>query len=154
MDEAEENCLANIEQYGCQVMHILAEGQLPPFSYSVGIERSMGAPELVVIGLRQALAHSIVNEYNRRIRGGEHFWAGDLVSGFIEGFDCEFRAVDVSHYHEYFGWDLWLYGGPDFRVLQLVYPTTAGVWPWDASAKESFQMLQPLLDAPVAPARQ
>jgi hypothetical protein len=71
----------------------------------------------------------MVNEYNRRIRSGEHFREGDLVSGFIEEFGGEFRAVDVSHYHEYFGWDLWLYGGADFRMLQLAYPTTAGVWP-------------------------
>jgi Domain of unknown function (DUF4262) len=96
----------------------------------------------------------MVNEYNRRIRSGEHFREGDLVSGFIEEFGCEFRAVDVSHYHEYFGWDLWLHGDADFRVLQLAYPTTAGVWPRDANANESFQMLPPLLDAPVAPARQ
>ncbi len=63
-DPGEQRALADIEQYGCHVMHLLAEGDLPPFSYSVGIQRSSGAPELIVIGLNRPLAHFIVNEYN------------------------------------------------------------------------------------------
>jgi hypothetical protein len=45
-------------------------GDLPPFSYSVGIQRSTGALEIIVIGLKQPLSHFIVNEYNSRVRGG------------------------------------------------------------------------------------
>lgn len=148
MDAEDARCLSDIEQYGCQVIHVLAEGSLPPFSYSVGIERSSRAPEIVVIGLTQSLAHFIINEYNRRVREGECFREGARVSGFIEGFDCECRGVDTSHYREYFGWNLWLYEGPNFQVLQLVYPTTSGIWPWDVTADDSFKLRQPLLNLP------
>lgn len=150
MDPDEEKTLADIAEYGCHVLHVLAENDLPPFTYTVGIERASSAPEIVVIGLKQPIAHSVVNEYNRRVRSGERFSPGQVVSGFIGGFDCQFREVHRSHYREYFGWDIWLYGGTEFRMLQLVYPTTAGVWPWDQEASEWFVAWQPLLDAEAA----
>ncbi|WP_165072799.1 DUF4262 domain-containing protein [Paludisphaera rhizosphaerae] len=150
MDEEERRTLADIERYGCHVIHVLEEDDLPPFAYSVGVEKSSGAPEVVVIGLKQPLDHFIVNEYNRRVRAGERFEPGQRVEGFLEGFECQFLAVDPSHYGEYFGWDLWLYNGPNFRVLQLVFPTVDGVWPWDDEADEWFRNRQPLLDRPAA----
>ena len=150
MDEQERRTLADIERYGCHVIHILEEDDLPPFAYSVGVEKSSGAPEVVVIGLKEPLDHLIVNEYNRRVRAGERFEPGRRVEGFLEGFECQFIAVDPSHYREYFGWDLWLYDGPNFRVLQLVFPTVDGVWPWDDAADEWVRNRQPLLDQPAA----
>ncbi len=82
VDPGEQTALADIEQYGCHIVHVLAEGTLPPFSYSVGIQRSSGAPELIAIGLKRPLAHFILNEYNRRVRSGERFGAGQLASGY------------------------------------------------------------------------
>ena len=150
MDTNDRKVLENIEQYGCHVVHVLEEDDLPPFAYSVGIEKTTGAPEIVVIGLKQPLAHFIVNEYNRRVRNGEKLEVGMMVSNFIGGFDCQLRAVHPSHYREYFGWNIWLYKGKNFRVLQLIYPTTDGVWSWEAAASEYFLKRQPLLDVVAA----
>ena len=147
MDESEfeRKTLANIEEFGCSVLHIAAEDDLPPFTYSVGITKSSNAPELVVIGLKQPIAHFIINEYNRRVRSGEQFIDSERYSGFIEGFEILAKKVDPSFYDEYFGYDLWLYKGPNFEVLQFIYPTTAGVWPWEPSASEWFRSNQPIL---------
>ena len=152
MDAGEKKALADIEQYGCHVIHVAAEDDLPPFSYSVGIQRRSGSPEVVVIGLKQSLAHFVVNEYNRRVRAGEKFTPGELYANFIEGFDITFERVGREFYTEYFGWNLWLYGNPEFEVLQLVYPTTDGEWPWRPNASEWFRAWQPILNsAPVSP---
>lgn len=148
MDAGEAKCLQDIEQFGCHILHVLQEGELPPFSYSVGIERSSGQPEVIVIGLRRDLAQYMINDYCTRVRAGERFVAGQRIAGWLEGFDCEVRVVDPSHYDEYVGWDLWLYKGPHFRLVQLVYPTTTGAWPWDEGRDASFHSWQPLLDAP------
>jgi len=148
MEPGEQKAIADVEEHGCHVIHVMEEGDLPPFAYSVGIEKTSQAAELVVIGLKQPLAHFIINDYNRRVREGERFEAGQEVSGLLEGFDCQLRSVDRSRYREYFGWNLWFYKGPDFRVLQLVYPTVEGVWPWEPAASEWFRRRQPLLDAP------
>jgi Domain of unknown function (DUF4262) len=138
MEASERKALADIEQYGCHFIHVLAEDDLSPFSYSVGIQRSSGGPEVIVIGLEQSLSHFIVNEYNRRVRAGERFAPGQRVSGFIEGFECEFRSVHPSRHRGYMGWDNWLYGGRPFEALQLVYPTTSGVWPWMPKRMSGF----------------
>jgi hypothetical protein len=115
----------------------------------VGIQRSTGAPEIIVIGLKQPLSHFIVNEYNSGVRAGERFNPGQRVDGFIEGFECEFRAVHPSRHGNYMGWNMWLYGTTAFNALQLVYPTTSGVWPWDPAADEWLRVHQPMLERPV-----
>ena len=145
MDESERKTLEDIERFGCTVFHVAAEGQAPPFSYSVGISKSASAPEVVVVGLKQPIAHFIVNEYNDRVRAGEVFSPGALYAGFLDGFEVRIEKVDRSFYAHYFGWNLWLYGGPDFDVLQVVYPNTSGIWPWEAEADEWFRTRQPIL---------
>jgi Domain of unknown function (DUF4262) len=147
MDAAEEEALANIKRVGCHVIHVFAEDDLPAFSYSVGIQRSAGAPEVIVIGLKHEVAHIVVNEYNNRVQDGERFTTGELYAGFLENFEVTFERVDRRHYQEHLGWDLWLYGGDDFEVLQLIYPTRSGVWPWDPEGPRLFGSLQPILTA-------
>lgn len=152
MDTGEQKALSDIDRYGCHVIHVVAEGELPPFSYSVGIQRSAGRPEVVVIGLKQPIAHFMVNEYNRRVQEGEIFTAGEQYAGFLEGFNIVIERVESQFYSDYFGWDLWLYGGPDFEVVQLVWPTTEGAWPWQPAASDWFRSWQPLLtNSPVSP---
>jgi len=154
MDRGEQKALADIDRYGCHVIHVLEEDELPSFTYSVGIQRSSGRPEGVIVGLKQPLAHSVINEYNRRAQEGEVFTPGEQYSGFIEGFDLVVERVDPEFYHEYFGWNLWLYGGPEFDVIQLVWPSTDGVWPWQIDAPASFRDWQPLLTkSPISPIR-
>jgi len=154
IDPREAKALADIDRYGCHVIHVAAEGDLPPFSYSVGIWRSSGSPEVVVIGLKQDLAHFVVNDYNRRVRGGEVFVPGLLYAEFIEGFEVTFEKVDNAFFADYFGWDLWFYEGAAFEVLQLVYPSTTGTWSWQPSASEWFRSWQPILtSAPLGPTK-
>ena len=141
--------LENIAQFGCQVMHIGAEDDLPPFAYSVGIQYSTSAPECVVIGLKQPMAHFVVNEYNRRIRNGERLELGQQYAGFLGNFDIQISAVDRSHYDEYFGQAQRFYLGDNFSVLQIIYPNTAGIWPWDAETNAWFRQWQPILALPL-----
>ena len=137
----------DIAKFGCSVMHVFdVEGDFPPFAYSIGIQQETGAPEVVVIGLKQPMAHSIVNEYNNRVRGGERFEVGKYYDGFLEGFEICIGAVPHSVYDDYFGQDIDFYGGGDFQVLQVIYPTTKGVWPWMNDAPESFLQWQPVLE--------
>ncbi|RWE77141.1 DUF4262 domain-containing protein [Mesorhizobium sp.] len=151
-DAEEAKALADIDEYGCHILYVLEEDENPPFAYSVGIEHNFGVPELAVIGLKPELSMTIINEYCRRVRGGERFRIGERASGFLGGgFDCQFGAVHPDHYPEYFGWDIWFYDGPDFRIMELIFPTTSGVWPWDAEADEWVRKRQPLLDQPLLP---
>jgi hypothetical protein len=144
VDVKEQKALADIEQYGCHIIHVLEDEKGPPFSYSVGVQKSSGVPEVIVIGLKRPVAQFVINEYNRRIRAGERFEAGTRHEGFLEGFSVQFEIVAPEHF-DYFGWDWWYYDGNCFDVLQIIYPTTIGIWPWDPTASESFRKRQPIL---------
>jgi hypothetical protein len=148
MDAGEEKALRDIDDYGCHVIHVLEDPEHPPFSYSIGIQLKTGAPELIVAGMKQPVAHFMINEYNSRVLAREAFAPGQRASGFIEGFDIEFRLVHPSHYRGYLAWALWLYKGAEFKVLQAVFPTTKGTWPWEAETSEWFRYNQPMLDKP------
>ncbi|HXU87235.1 MAG TPA: DUF4262 domain-containing protein [Methylomirabilota bacterium] len=145
MDAGEKKALADIEQYGCHVIHVLEDEEGPPFSYSVGVQKTSGAPEVMVIGLKQPIAHFVVNEYNTRVRAGERFLPGSRYDGFLEGFRVQFEVVAAEHFDEYLGWDKWLYGGKNFEALQIIYPTTDGIWPWESGASDWFRQRQPIL---------
>lgn len=147
MDKGEEKALNDIEEYGCHILHVFEEGEYPRFTYSIGIEKNTGQPELVVTGLKRELAHWIINEYNNRVKAGEVFEQNKYYQDFLEGFEVTFKEVEKKHYPEYFGWGNWLYKGDNFQVLQLIYPDKSGVWPWDVDASEDFAWFIPRLYA-------
>ena len=147
-DAGHDKALADIDEYGCHILHVLEDETGPRFSYSIGVEKTSQQPELIVTGLNRELAHSVINEYNDRIRNGESIEPDKMYSGFIGNFDVLFRPVLKKHYEEYFGWGRWLYEGDEFRVYQLIWPSTNGVWPWEADAPSNYTYFIPLLCEP------
>lgn len=147
MDKYEQKAIRDIDDYGCHILHVMEEEGFPSFSYSIGIERTSARPELIVTGLKRELAHSIVNRYNTNVRDGDSFEPNKYYSGFIGNHDVTFKTVEKKHYREYFGWGNWFYKGDDFRALQLIYPSTSGIWPWDKNAPEDFTWYLPKLYA-------
>ena len=147
MDEHEQKALDDIEKHGCHILHVMEEDDYPRFTYSIGIEKTTNKPDIIITGLKRELAHWMINEYRRRILEGEVFEPMEFYQGFLEGFDITFVEVDKKHYEEYLGWGLWYNKGTNFNMLQLVFPSTSGVWPWNENASEEFTWIQPLLNA-------
>ena len=144
-EPGDEKALADIEEFGCHILHVMEDDTSPRFSYSIGIEKTSNHPELIVTGLKRELAHWIINEYNHRVRGGERFEPDSLYAGFLGDFDVIFRPVLKEHYEEYLGWGRWLYKGDDFNIYQLIWPSTNGKWPWDSDAPDEYTYFMPLL---------
>jgi len=145
MDKHEEKALNNIEKNGCHIIHVEADDIGPSFTYSIGIEKTVAEPEVIVTGLDRDMSHFLVNEYNHRIRDGEVFEADKLYDDFLEGFQITFKEVNKRHYPDYFGWGTWLYKGDDFRVLHLIWPDTNGIFPWDKKVSKECRRLSPVL---------
>lgn len=128
-------------------MNVLEEGDLPGFSYSIGLWHNYQHPEVIVLGLKRVVAHYVVNEVGRRVRETELFQHDSVYNGILEGFGCLFLSVDCQHYEEYLGWARWYYEGDSFPVLQCVYPSTLGHFPWHEKSSEWFRKWQPVLGA-------
>jgi hypothetical protein len=85
MGPDEEKTLANIAEHGCHVLHVLAENDLPPFTYTVGIERASSAPEIVVIGLKQPICKAVFDIFKRR-NFRPCVWLGAVTATWIVSF--------------------------------------------------------------------
>lgn len=136
----------DVATHGCHVISVFdPEEKLPTFSYSVGMRRSTGAPDAIVLGVRASLGHALVNEYKDRIRAGELFERGVPYEGFLDGFSIYVEPARRALFGEYtLGCDRF-YNGEPYEVVQLVYPTTSGVWPWSKRASAWFVTNQPML---------
>jgi hypothetical protein len=148
----EEQCLADVATHSLHVLRVLGDAEWPEFSYSVGLYRSFALPEVIILGLRGELAHWILNELAARAREGLRYQAGDMVEGLLAEFPVTFRPVPPEHVKAHFGWARWFYEGEEFPTLQLVFPTTSGIWPWDSAAPASFLAAQPVLETTPLPA--
>ncbi len=146
MDENEQKAIDDIEKFGCHIIHVFEEDEYPRFTYSIGIEKTKNHPDLIITGLKRELAHWMINEFNRRIKEGEVFKPSIYYKDFLDGFDVTFLEMSKEHYEEYLGWGLWYNKGDNFNMLQLVFPSTSGVWPWDKNVSEDFTWFQPLLN--------
>jgi len=144
----DQKVIEDIEKYGCHVVSVLEyeEDDIPTFTYSVGIYETTEKPELIVMGLKHSLAQSMVNRYNRRLKDGEIFEIGKYYSGFISGFDVCFIEVDDEYFEEFPLGCVSHYDNKEFKLLQLIWPSTNGVWPWDEDAPDFYQWSQPLLN--------
>ncbi len=144
--ENDRRVAADVEQYGCHVISVFdPEEKLPTFTYSVGIQATSGAPEAIVIGVRPNLGHSMINEYNDNIRRGNRFERSTQYSGFLEGFQIYVEPAKAELLNEYTLGCARFYQGSGYSVVQLIYPTTEGVWPWQDAASEWFKSNQPML---------
>jgi len=145
MNEAEKKIVENIEKHGCHITSVFDNsGEKPSFTYSTGIQKSVSAPEVIIVGLPNKLAASVANNYLRRIREGETFEVGKFYPDFLAGFDITFGVVSQENKEKFMLSSCWYYKNA-FEALQLIFPTTSGVWPWDKNAEKSFHEIQPCL---------
>ena len=64
----------------------------------------------------------------------------------LPGFRCVCLPVPAAQYPEYVGQALRHYGGAEaFPLVQLVWPSPAGLFPWDAGIDEVNLKRQPVV---------
>jgi hypothetical protein len=137
----------NIEKYDCHILSVAnREGEEGPvFSYSIGLYHRLGVPEMLVLGLPSKLCHSMINGYRNDIRAGKIFEPGNFYPDFLEGFEILFIEANEKARKEFACWADWYYERQPFPILQCIWPTTTGVWPWQANADDEFKERQPIL---------
>ena len=136
---ADAKALADIEKYGLHVVSVMEDDEHAPFTYSIGIEQSLGMPELIVIGLKSNVAHSAINECYRQMKEGVAIAPGARVAGLLGGgFECLIGEASFEKVSDYMHWARWLYKGQPFRAYQIIWPSTTGLFPWEPGAADWF----------------
>jgi len=154
LNDFEQRMVDSIDQHGWFGLHVMAGGDLPGFSYSVGFWESVGAPEFLIYGLPKDLTHAMLWEMFRQFKAGLAIADGERVSGLLEGFDCIIRPVHPSHFDEHVGSARWyrrhrLGDDAGLQVFQIFWPgKQQGLFPWEPGCDPAVRDCQPQLYLP------
>lgn len=144
-EPSERKVIDNIAQYGWHCVHIMAEGDDGPYSFTIGLFHTYQHPELLIFGLPADVAHPILHIAVRAIQRGEPLNLSAPTDELLEGYPCCFVEVPATEYHDYVGFCRWYYEGNGFPLYQIVWPNRLGQFPWHPEATASFKRLQPVL---------
>jgi hypothetical protein len=131
---------ALIQRYGWAVRRVLADPftDAAPFSYTVGLT-AFDHPEVVVTGMPFEPAQAFLNMVGERVRAGASYVAGTRDTSLTDHGDVAFiQAVDTAGLHAVEQ----VYG--QVRAMQLIWPDSAGAYPWEPGFRNS-PSVQPLL---------
>jgi hypothetical protein len=135
----------HIDQYGWHVVHVLGDETGPQFSYSVGLYETFDHPEVIFIGLKHDLSHILINNIGETIREGGNYTHDNFYADILDGFECKMIEVNERHFDEYVGVAQDHYKST-FPLLQCIYPTVKGIYPWQDEWPTDLRTLQPILD--------
>lgn len=112
------------------------------FSYTVGVNDTLGFPELIVVGLTNDTGFTALNEAVTAMQRGI-----DLTKGrhrdMIGEVEVEFRPVARDWIEHVMYRDHWYYTGEEIPALQMIYPDLEGKFQWEEGFQEYFR--QPLM---------
>jgi hypothetical protein len=150
----EEKVVADVLVGGAHVINIViniaADDEHSGWSYTIGLFRTFGHPELIIVGESIDFRVTGLRLLVREIQEGWRLEAGQVARHSEGAFDGMFRDVQPRLHQAYLSWATWFYDSRPFPVLQFVYPDAEGRWPWDPAASEEFRRQQPdLATAPV-----
>jgi Domain of unknown function (DUF4262) len=147
-DPLEQVILDNVAKYGWHINAIPEDDEGPAFAYSIGMLQTLGHPDIIMIGQKIKTMHGIINYIGGLIREGQRFEDGGVYPGILVGYKAAFRRVALEHYAEYLGYARWFYKRDDFPMLQCVWPSRSGYFPWEDDVPEDFSTHQPVLATP------
>ena len=153
LSDIEQGMVDNIERHGCSIMSVFdPDGVEPEFSYSIGFERTLDQPEVIVFSLPKALRASMINEIRRQVVESEFKLADEAkIFGLLEGFHCIAREIlDPAAIAEHFGSAIWYnsrFGSGEIdRAFQIVWPGAhQGLFPWQEGCMQDVIDDQPAL---------
>lgn len=120
------------------------------WTYTIGLSKTHGHPELIIFGLPYKTAHSLLSSAITEIEKGAHIDDGDLVPRVIRDYDVKAVAVPDEKLRDYVGWSLSYDERNEVepcepRVLQLVWPDVERRFPWDDGYADEPRDAQPVL---------
>lgn len=145
VDNLDRQLLGWVAEFGWAVLGIPDDAEGPGYTFSIGLWRGWGHPEIVLFGLNHESAHRLINDLGTAIKAGATFEAGQRYDGLVPGYPAFFLAVDAGHVSPYLGYACWFNRGDDFPALQCVWPDRERRFPWEAGFDERFRSRQPLL---------
>lgn len=153
--EFDRKLFEGIEKYGWFVINVgIAKGETGVnWSYSLGFQKTLGQPEIIVTGLRNQVAHHMIGEVYGSLKAGHVLQDGDEWTEPLEGYTCVSRKVHPTNLvRDWFGYGLWywqqhLKRTEPYEVYQLFWPGVQDkLLPWQDGVHQDVIDAQPRLD--------
>lgn len=149
-NDYERELVEKVEKGDWQVTAVFAKKESDlPFAYTIGIFQNFGQPEILMIGPDSKSAAQYVNRCGARIKAlGETYSAGNFYTGIMNDLDVCMIEANYKAKEEYALSCNWFYRGHGYPLLQCVWPSNKGFWPWDEHAWADYKSRQPLYGEP------
>jgi len=118
------------------------EDEGPAFAYTIGLPHSAGHPELVVSGLDVEVMRGMLHEAARRVLAGFRFRPGTTAENLIGFWPVVADPMSAEGLAETVLWSEDFHRG-EVPALQLVWPSTSGVFHWQPGGSASVAAAQP-----------
>ncbi|GEP43479.1 DUF4262 domain-containing protein [Brevifollis gellanilyticus] len=136
-----------IAQHGFSTVSV--KGKTCSYSYTVGLFKSYGHPEMLVFGLPPSTAHGVLSDMAHQAREGAPFDMSKPTDRLFADCDAFFVRVPEEEFQDYVLSAIRFNDGEEFPVFQVVWPSGKdGCYPWDADVDPEFVALQPILGIP------
>jgi len=145
MDKSEKKVIDGIRQFGWHIINVTEDENGPGFSYSIGLFKTFNHPEILIVGLKLELSQILINNIGYDIKNGRIYESGQFYDGILDNFKCSMVNVSPDYYKTYVGFGIWYYDNSNFPLMQCIYPTIKGFYPWEKDWPEDLRKLQPIL---------
>lgn len=145
INKGKQKILTDIEKFGWHIINVMEGKNYPGFAYSIGLFKSYKHPEIIIIGLKPELAQVLINNIGYDIKNGSIYNSDKFYSNILDNYDCKMIEVLKGNYKEYVGLGIWYYENDNFPLLQCIYPTLNGIYPWDKTWPKEIIEYQPIL---------
>ena len=144
LDVTDKKVLDDVEKFGWSVMHIRPDHAIPGWSFTIGLCETLKQPELIVVGLNEDLAHSVLKRSCRALKT-EHPSRkdGHREPELLASVDCIFKRIEQRWLRQAMGFATWFNGTNEFPVFQIVYPDLANRFPWEGQFDETWRDRHP-----------
>jgi hypothetical protein len=135
------NAMGIIEEHGWMIQGVFPVEETPeneryPFAYTVGLA-ARDLPELIVFGLPQDVAHTILNDLaDRQCSSGDGgYGAGDVLDDVVQGgylvllLDVQDTTRHLTMANNFYG---------PVKALQLVFQDANHHWPWHPDYQDGY----------------
>jgi hypothetical protein len=150
--ELQLKIVAVVDRGGWYVVHVAADAAGPAFTYSIGLWRNFGHPEVIVAALEEQAGFDLIDQIGLAVKARQlTLNSKSRLEDFVEGAALEFITVDEGVYEKTMEWAVWYYchhlsPAQRFPALQAVLPQReSGLYPWDDRYPEHLDHVQPLL---------
>jgi hypothetical protein len=137
--------IEQLREPGWQVIMIPQDDHGPGWAFTIGLWHNYRSAELAIFGLDIQMMHTLLNDLAQHAIDGQAVADGQERNDVIKNYPVALKAVDYRWYKAFFGTAIRFYRNPPFPVLQVVWPSKQGRFPWDAGIADSYRDLQPQL---------